>query len=182
MASKRKSLRLSAFFFFAILVGCGGSRQSDPMNQNNLSGNWTGMLSSSNPSHSRAIDLFVTQNGNSLAGPRAQLGFSPGPLCDSNGTMSGAASGNQVTMNVVVPPNPTRANLNQSLTLTGTVQAAVISGTYSETSGCLNGDSGTFQMSPVPSITSSQSPGTVSPGDLQWSGTWSDSYSELEYR
>jgi hypothetical protein len=63
-------------------------------------------------------------------------------------------------MNVVIPPNP--PIVSENVTLSGTFSGNTISGTYTDTSGCLNGDSGTFQMSPAPSITGSQ-----------WSGTWS---------
>jgi hypothetical protein len=117
------------------------------------------LTSITNPSHSRTIDLFMTQNGSKLTGPRAYLGIPLGPnSCDFFGTMSGTANGSQVTMDVVIPANP--PIVSENVILAGTFNDNTISGTYTD-SGCHNGESGTFQISPAPSITSSQ-----------WSGTW----------
>ena len=157
-------MRFSVFFFCVVLVGC-GSNHSVPINVvTNPSGNWTGMLNSVSAQNSRTIDLFITQSGNSLSAQRVKLGITKAlHLCDFNGTMSGTATSGQVTMSLLIPPNPPIPSENMALT--GTLQGSTISGSYSETSGCINGDSGTFQLSPVTSVASSQ-----------WSGTWSDSF------
>ena len=153
-------------FFCALLISCGGSNpsngNSNDVNPSNLTGNWEGQLTSSTPGHSRGVALFMTQSGASLVGPRVLFGLTQSyVLCDFGGTMRGTSTNGQIDMTLVVPPNPTRANLNETVVLSGTVHGGAIAGTYRDTDGCLKGDSGTFQISPAPSVTSSQ-----------WSGTW----------
>jgi hypothetical protein len=160
LSSMKRQMRLLSFLC-AALAACGSG--SSPGKLSDLSGNWTGVLTSDTAPNTETVDLFVTQSGSSLNGPRMFLntGAQQLVLCDSAGTMNGTFAGGQAKVTLVVPVNPTLANLNQTVTLEGTVSGNSVSGTYLATSGCLSGDKGSFQLSLASSI-----------GSTQWTGTW----------
>ena len=155
-------MRLLGIILLAGLVGC-GSDHSLPPGVVNVAGNWTGKLqSTARPGDSGDVQVFATQVGTTLNGPRAAISTGGAGSCDvSGGTMTGTIDGGKLTMTVIIPPNPTLANLNQTVALTGQSDGNTISGTYNVTDGCTKGDAGTFQMSRAPSITSSR-----------WTGNW----------
>jgi len=112
-----------------------------------LSGNWHLALSSSNISGtSPTLDMFIVQNGTTLASSNVGMGAT---TCSSTGTMEGSISGNSISMVVT-------GNNGDTVSVTGTAANPPMSfsGTYtSATSGCgVSGEKGTVSAELIPSL------------------------------
>ena len=117
-----------------------------PSNPAQLSGSWHLILSSSNISGtSPELDLFIVQNGTTLASSNVGMGIT----CSSIGTMSGSVSGNTISMVVT-------GNNGDTVSVTGTAvnPPTSFSGTYtSKTSGCgVSSEMGTVSAELIASL------------------------------
>ena len=132
-------LPVLAAFLILLLVGCGAT--------NNLAltqGNWSMTATSSGAVGTLYIGGNLTQIGSILAGSMLVIGSCIDP--SHTFAFSGTVNGNKVTLNTASASGEVI-----TVTATGTIGSA-LTGTYTVTGGCDDGDSGTITAAAVPSI------------------------------
>ena len=127
-----------------VLVGCQAVTASPDISL--TPGNWSVAATSSNPAVGTIhVGGNVTQTGSALSGSM----FIVGSMCfdvSQPVAFTGAVSGSNVTL--------TSADVNgQIFSVVATATSSSMSGTYSITGGCADGDSGSADGNLVPSIT-----------------------------
>lgn len=142
----------------ALLTGCGGGNTSNitppPVQNSNISGSWHATVTSNVFQQTSTADMFIVQNGTSLTSNRVLLDSTCSTLSAS---MSGTINGNSVTLVINEGNSPP-----DTVTATGTLAGSTITGSYTTSGACTNGDQGTFSAQLIPSIQSSQWTGSTS--------------------
>jgi len=147
-----------------LLVGCGGGNRqtSSPLGDAQLQGNWTATATSAvfTDEHLQ-VDLFIKQTGKTISANNLLFGGSSGGLCANTGTMTGTVGGDTVTMTIHYEGS------SDTATVTGTLASSgVLTGVYTTTGSCTNGDRGNLSAQWVPAVTSSSWSGTAVSGSV----------------
>jgi hypothetical protein len=145
------------FLLMPFLASCGGGHSQPPAT---IAGSWHFVMTSTTlAGQSTLADLFFTQNGSVIQSSGSQVVI--GGVCSVLGTMTGAVTGNKVTMSII------HADMIDRVSATATVSGNSLSGTYSTAGQCLNGDAGTITGQMIPVLTSSAWAGTRTPTNQQ---------------
>ena len=135
---------LFGFSMLFVFSACGGGTSVPPAQNLNSSGNWQFSMTSSASGPPITIAANLTQTGTSVAGAAHLQGlncFSPLTTIGLSGSLTGADL------------SLTSASVSgQVITLGGTISNKSLTGSYSISGGCANGDSGTVKGFHVPTI------------------------------
>ena len=162
-------------------VGCGGGMQNQPtaspigsnegppLTGSNsglptggiVQGNWFATLTSRSIAGSQTtVDVFIVQRGNTLAAagqvPGGRVFFGGSGLCAETGSMTGTVDGTMVTLTLQHDGLPDKVMVTGNMS-----NSSSLTGTYTTSGACANGDAGDFSALLYPAVKSGSWSGEV---------------------